>query len=51
MAVATGCGDDDGESTANEESVKVSAASEPAKAFIMRMTKLVETTTSKKECA
>lgn len=49
--VAAGCGSSDDESTANEEPVDVSAATEPADTFINRMTKLVETTSAKKECA
>jgi hypothetical protein len=50
IVVAAGCGSDD-ESTAREEPAKASAAGEPARAFIMRMAKLLETTTKKKDCA
>lgn len=49
--VAAGCGGGDDESTANDEPVEVSAASEPAKVFAERMAKLLETTTAKKDCA
>jgi hypothetical protein len=53
MAVAVaaaGCGGGDDASTAKDEPVEVSVASEPLKPFIMRMTKLLETTTAKKDC-
>jgi hypothetical protein len=51
MAIAaTGCGDD-GDGAADDDRVKVAAATEPAKVFIERMTKLVETSRNKKDCA
>lgn len=49
MAVAAGCGDD-GDSTAKEDQAEVSAARESPDTFVMRMAKLIETTTSKKDC-
>lgn len=49
-AVAGGCGGGDDESTAKEEPTQVSAAAESAESFIMRMTRLVATTTRKKDC-
>jgi hypothetical protein len=50
-AVAVGCGGGDDESTAKDEPVEVSAAGEPAKTFISRLAKLIETSTSAKDCA
>lgn len=49
-AVAAGCGSSDDESTAKDEPVEVSAASEPVEPFITRMAKLVETSRTKKDC-
>lgn len=49
--VLVACGSDDGESTAKQDGVKFSAASEPEKTFIERMARLLATTTSKKDCA
>ena len=49
-AVAVGCGGSDDESTAKDEPVDVSAASEPVEPFITRMAKLVETSSAKKDC-
>lgn len=51
VAMAAGCGGSDDESTAKDESVDVSAASQPADVFMKRMAKLLETTTERKDCA
>lgn len=48
-AIAGGCGADDGDSTASDEP-RFSAASEPTNVFIKRVVKLLETTTTTKDC-
>jgi hypothetical protein len=50
VAMAAGCGGSDDESTAKDEAVEVSAASQPADVFMKRMAKLLETTTERKDC-
>jgi hypothetical protein len=49
-AAIAGCGDDDGDSAASEK-VRFAAASEQEHVFIERMGKLLETTSTKKDCA
>lgn len=51
LVAVAGCGGSDDESTAKNEPVDVSAAGEPAETFIERMTKLLETSADKKDCA
>lgn len=50
VIAAAGCGSGDEESTAQDKP-KYSAANEPPKAFIERVAKLLETATTKKDCA